>query len=90
MLEELEFDHTVIAPLNFLMPAHSVPLIPVYINAFLRPLPSADRCQALGRAIRAAIESSPVAGRVAVAGSGSFSLEIGGPRISDDSHTARA
>jgi protocatechuate 4,5-dioxygenase beta chain len=86
MLQELEFDHTVIAPLNFLMPAHSVPLIPVYINACLRPLPSADRCQALGRAIRAAIESSPAAGRVAVAGSGSFSLEIGGPRISDDSH----
>lgn len=86
MLQELAFDRTVIAPLNFLMPAHSVPLIPVYINAFLRPLPSADRCQALGRAIRAAIESSPTAGRVAVAGSGSFSSEIGGPRISDDSH----
>lgn len=88
MLGELEFDHTVIAPLNFLMPGHSVPLIPVYINAFLRPLPSADQCQALGRAIRAAVESSPAAGRVAVAGSGSFSLEIGGPPIGDDSHTS--
>jgi gallate dioxygenase len=87
MLQELEFDDTVVAPLHFLMPAHSVPLIPFYINAFLRPLPSADRCQALGRAIRAAVEASPAAGRVAVAGSGSFSLEIGGHRISEDSRT---
>jgi len=87
MLQELEFDHTVIAPLHFLMPATEVPVIPVYVNAFVRPLPSASRCLALGREIRAAIESSPAPTRVVVAGSGSFSLEIGGPRISEDSHT---
>jgi len=87
MLQEVEFDHTVIAPLHFLMPEAEVPLIPVYVNAFVRPLPSARRCLQLGRAIRSAIESSPATTRVAVAGSGSFSLEIGGPRISEDSHT---
>ena len=87
MLQELEFDHTVIAPLHFLAPTADIALVPVYVNAFLRPLPSARRCLALGRAIREAVESAPDAGRVAVAGSGSFSLEIGGPRISEDSHT---
>jgi gallate dioxygenase len=87
VLQELEFDHTVIAPLHFLMPDSEVPVVPVYINAFLRPLPSAGRCLALGRAIREAVEADSGAGRVAVAGSGSFSLEIGGPRISEDSHT---
>jgi hypothetical protein len=76
VLQDLELDHAAIAPLQFLMPAHRVPLIPIYINAVLRPLPSADRCQALGRAIRAAVEASPEAGRVAVAGSGSFSSEL--------------
>jgi hypothetical protein len=87
MLQELEFDHTVIAPLHFLMPDSEVPVIPVYVNAFMRPLPSAQRCLALGHAIRDAVDADSGAGRVAVAGSGSFSLEIGGPRISEDSHT---
>jgi len=87
LLQELEFDHTVIAPLHFLAPAGPISVVPVYVNAFIRPLPSARRCLALGEAIRRAIEDSPSAGRVAVAGSGSFSLEIGGPRISEDSHT---
>jgi aromatic ring-opening dioxygenase catalytic subunit (LigB family) len=86
MLQELEFDHTVIAPLHFLTPDVDVPIVPVYVNAFLRPLPSAQRCLGLGRALRAAIESAPGHQRVAIAASGSFSLEIGGPRISEDSH----
>jgi protocatechuate 4,5-dioxygenase beta chain len=88
MLQELEFDHTVIAPLHFLAPDTDIAVVPVYVNAFIRPLPSARRCLALGRAIAAALPSAPDGRtRVAVAGSGSFSLEIGGPRISEDSHT---
>jgi hypothetical protein len=88
MLQELEFDHTVIAPLHFLAPDADVALVPVYVNAFVRPLPSARRCLALGRAIADALQTRPEpTRRVAVAGSGSFSLEIGGPRISEDSHT---
>lgn len=87
ILQELEFDHTVIAPLHFLAPETPVRVVPVYVNAFVRPLPSARRCLALGAAIRRAIEDARSAGRVAVAGSGSFSLEIGGPRIGEDSHT---
>jgi aromatic ring-opening dioxygenase catalytic subunit (LigB family) len=87
MLQELEFDHTVIAPLHFLAPDADIALVPVYVNAFMRPLPSARRCLALGRTIAAALETAPHDGRVAVAGSGSFSLEIGGPRISEESHT---
>jgi aromatic ring-opening dioxygenase catalytic subunit (LigB family) len=88
LLQELAFDHTVIAPLYFLAPETDVALVPIYVNAFIRPLPSARRCLALGRAIAAALQSAPDrGGRVAVAASGSFSLEIGGPRISEDSHT---
>jgi protocatechuate 4,5-dioxygenase beta chain len=86
MLQELEFDHTVVAPLHFLAPDDAPRLVPVFINAFIRPLPSARRCLALGRAIREAVEAAPDA-RVAVVASGSFSVEIGGPRISEESHT---
>lgn len=86
-LQELALDHTVVVPMAFLAPDRDVPLVPVFVNGFLRPFPSARRCHALGRAIRDAVESFPEPRRVAVVATGSFSLEIGGPRISEDSHT---
>jgi aromatic ring-opening dioxygenase catalytic subunit (LigB family) len=86
MLQELEFDHTVIAPLHFLLPDRDVPLVPVYISAFMRPIASARRCYALGHAIREAVEAAEESQRVAIIASGSFSVEIGGPRLAPDSH----
>jgi aromatic ring-opening dioxygenase catalytic subunit (LigB family) len=87
MSQEFEFDHTVIAPLHFLVADSAVPVVPVFVNALIPPLPSAARCRALGGAIADAIRSAPQPLRVAAVASGSFSLEIGGPRISADSHT---
>lgn len=88
MVQELELDHTVIAPLELMDGAvGDRPLVPVFVNGFIRPLPRAERCWAFGRAIGEAIVNVPLDRRVAVMASGSFSLEIGGPRISEDSHT---
>ena len=86
MTQELELDHTIVAPLSFLEPDGRLPIVPVFVNAFVRPLPSARRCAALGRALRAAIETYESDARVAIVASGSFSLEVGGPRISDVAH----
>ncbi|MFL5105168.1 MAG: extradiol ring-cleavage dioxygenase, partial [Xanthobacteraceae bacterium] len=52
-----------------------------FISGHLAPLPSARRCYDLGAAVRRAIESFPEPLRVVVIGSGSFSLEVFGPRI---------
>jgi protocatechuate 4,5-dioxygenase beta chain len=87
MSQEFEFDHTVIAPLHFLVPDAATPVVPVFVNALVPPLPSAARCFALGRAIAEAVRGAPQPLRVAAVASGSFSLEIGGPRISATSHT---
>ena len=87
MSQEFEFDHSVIVPLHFLTPRMQVPIVPVFVSAFIRPIPSARRCQALGKVVREAVEGYPEPRRVAVIATGSFSLEIGGPRISADSHT---
>jgi len=87
MSQEFEFDHSVIVPLHFLTPRMQVPVVPVFISAFVRPIPSSRRCHALGGVIREAVEQYPEPRRVAVVATGSFSLEIGGPRISADSHT---
>ena len=87
MSQEFELDHSVIVPLHFLTPRMEVPIVPVFVSAFVRPIPSSRRCHALGMVIREAVERYPRPMRVAVIATGSFSLEIGGPRISPDSHT---
>ncbi len=62
-------------------PDMTVPVIPFFVSGHVPPLPSAQRCHALGRAVAHAIESWQAALRVVIMGSGSFSLEVGGPRM---------
>ena len=87
MSQEFELDHPVTVPLQFLTPGTSVPIVPVFIGGLMPPIPAAARCYSLGAAIRQAVEQSPEPRRVAAVASGSFSLDIGGPMISEDSHT---
>lgn len=79
----LTLDHSVLVPLHFLDPLGRLPVLPVLVNGVAPPLPRAARAHALGREVAAAIRSWDVAARVAVVASGSFSLEVGGPRIRD-------
>jgi protocatechuate 4,5-dioxygenase beta chain len=79
--EEFGLDHAFMVPMHFLVPTMNVPIVPIFVNAFMPPLPRAARCHALGRAVRAAIDGFPAALRVALLCSGAFSLEVGGPRI---------
>lgn len=81
LCEEFELDHTFAVPLHFLFD-EPPPIVPVFINSFVAPQPSAQRAFALGRAVRTAIEREGDL-RVGVLASGSFSLEVGGPRSSD-------
>ena len=83
---EPELDHTITAPLCSMLGTVEVALVPLYVSGSMHPLPTARRCFALGRAVRRAIERSPLARRVVVVGSGAFSFEVGGPRMSEDSH----
>jgi aromatic ring-opening dioxygenase catalytic subunit (LigB family) len=84
VLRKFELDHSILVPLHFMPPARAIPIIPIIINSFVPPLPSSQRCFALGQAVRAAVEAFPQPLRVAVLASGHFSLEIGGPQIEPD------
>ena len=79
--QEFEVDHSILVPLHFLTPKMTTPIVPVFINGLAPPLPAARRCYALGQMVRAAIETWPAQMRVAVLASGSWSLEVGGPRM---------
>src|SRR5262249_56324002 len=76
--QEFGVDHAMLVPLHYLTDGVTTPVVPIWVNTFVKPLPSAHRCYALGRALRSAIESFPQKLRIAVLGSGSLSLAIGG------------
>ncbi|MGH6769586.1 MAG: extradiol ring-cleavage dioxygenase [Xanthobacteraceae bacterium] len=79
--EEFGMDHAIMVPLHYLTNGIKQPVVPIWVNTFSLPLPTARRCHALGKMLRGAIESMPGDSRVAVLATGSFSLEIGGPMI---------
>jgi aromatic ring-opening dioxygenase catalytic subunit (LigB family) len=81
LVQDFDLDHSIMVPLHFLTAGAMLPIIPVFINGLAPPLPTSQRCYALGKTVSAAIADWPQRARVAVIGSGSFSLEIGGPRV---------
>ena len=81
LTQHFSVDHSVAVPLHFLTPDMSIPVIPFFISGHLPPLPPARRCYALGEAVARAIATWPAALRVVIMGSGSFSLEVAGPRM---------
>ena len=81
LVQDFAVDHSVYVPLYFATPDLKTPVIPVFISGHWEPLPSAQRCFDLGSEVRKAIEAWPEPLRVAVIGTGSFSLEVFGPRI---------
>jgi aromatic ring-opening dioxygenase catalytic subunit (LigB family) len=85
--QELRLDHPVTIPLHFLMPTLPVPVLPIYVAGLMPPLPTSNRCFEFGEQLAASLAELEGDARVAVVASGSFSLEIGGTRMSDTQHT---
>jgi hypothetical protein len=81
MTQQFTVDHSVVVPLHFMTPKMQVPVIPIFVSGHVPPLPSARRCFELGAVVKRALASWPEKLRVVVIGSGSFSLEVFGPRI---------
>ncbi|WP_158808563.1 extradiol ring-cleavage dioxygenase [Beijerinckia sp. L45] len=78
--QEFDLDHGTLVPLHFMTPDMKIPIVPIFINCIVRPLPAASRCHRLGAVLREALGRWEPAKRIAVVASGSLSLEIGGPR----------
>jgi 2,3-dihydroxyphenylpropionate 1,2-dioxygenase len=63
--------HSFAAIYEWVIEGRAIPVIPIFVNAYLPPLPSARRCEALGKAIAKIIECMPE--RVAIVASGGMS-----------------
>jgi 2,3-dihydroxyphenylpropionate 1,2-dioxygenase len=69
----LTVDHGITQSYEMVRGQAELPLVPLVINTAGPPLPSLERCVALGRSLGAAIRCSPGAGRVLVVASGGLS-----------------
>ena len=63
--------HAFAAVYEWVIEGRKIPVVPLFVNTYLPPLPSARRCAALGRAVREVILSHPE--RVALIASGGMS-----------------
>jgi len=78
--QEMILDHAFMVPLSLLTPHMDLPIVPLHINGMLPPRPTAARCYRLGQQIGEYIRNN-YNGNVAVLASGSFTGDIGGPKM---------
>lgn len=72
--EPLLPDHGVTLPLMFIKPWGQIPVVPLYVNINMQPVPTPQRCFELARAIREIIrQNRPADERIAIIGSGGLS-----------------
>lgn len=79
--EDIELQHTQMVPLHFLLPEPDIPILPIFVNTWIDPLPTPARCYALGDLIRQVADASPH--RVAMLATGGLSHFPGSPRIGE-------
>ncbi len=63
--------HSFAAVYEWVIEGRAIPVVPVFVNTYLPPLPKARRCEALGKAIREIVEKGSE--RVAIVASGGMS-----------------
>ncbi len=69
--QDAELGHAFAAVYEWVIEGRSMPVVPIFVNTYLPPLPTARRCAQLGAAVRDAIVRSPY--RIAIVASGGMS-----------------
>lgn len=75
----LQIDHGQSHAIQYLLDGIDVPVVPLVVNVFARPLPTLARCAELGRQLAAAIDRIAGHRRVAVVASGGLSHQLPWP-----------
>ncbi|HWP58379.1 MAG TPA: hypothetical protein VNL14_10855 [Candidatus Acidoferrales bacterium] len=79
--EYIELEHTQVVPLYFLLPEPAIPILPIYVNTWVEPLPTPRRCYQVGELIRDVARDR--AERIAILATGGLSHFPGSPRIGE-------
>jgi protocatechuate 4,5-dioxygenase beta chain len=83
IVNEMDVDHGLTVPLSMMFgtpEAWPVKVVPLAVNVVTYPVPSGNRCWALGEAIARAVESFPEDLNVQIWGTGGMSHQLQGPR----------
>jgi len=79
IVNDMEVDHGLTVPLSLMFgktDAWPCPVIPLAVNVVQFPPPTGNRCFALGKAIRKAVESFPADLKVVILGTGGMSHQL--------------
>ncbi len=79
--EYIELQHTQNVPLYFLLPKPDIPILPIYVNTWVDPIPTPRRCYQVGELIREVAEARNE--RIAILATGGLSHFPGSPRIGE-------
>ncbi|MGH7768203.1 MAG: hypothetical protein ACREQP_12165 [Candidatus Binatia bacterium] len=79
--EYIELQHTQTVPLYFLMPEPKIPILPIYVNTWVDPIPTPRRCYQIGELVRQVADGWKE--RVAILATGGLSHFPGSPRIGE-------
>lgn len=79
--EYVELQHTQTVPLYFLLPEPKIPILPIYVNTWVEPIPTPRRCYQVGELIRKVADGWKE--RVAILATGGLSHFPGSPRIGE-------
>ncbi len=69
--EDAVLGHTFAVPFEFVIGGRDIPVVPIHTNVYMPPLPTPQRCAALGRAMAEVMAARPE--RVAIIASGGMS-----------------
>jgi aromatic ring-opening dioxygenase catalytic subunit (LigB family) len=69
--QDAELGHAFAAVYEWVLEGRAIPVVPIFVNVYLPPLPTARRCAQLGAAIRDFVAASPY--KVAIVASGGMS-----------------
>ena len=79
--EYVELQHTQTVPLYFLLPKPDIPILLVYVNTWVDPIPTPRRCYQVGELIREVANSRNE--RISILATGGLSHFPGSPRIGE-------
>ena len=75
-MHQAVLDHGVTVPMPYLCPDHNIPIVPIFVNCLLPPLPSLQRCFALGQCIAEALRHWDETERIGLVATGGLSHDI--------------
>ena len=76
ILHEAVVDHGLTVPMPYLCPAHNVPVVPVFVNCLMPPLPTPKRCYQLGQYLGEALQRWPGSERIGLVATGGLSHDL--------------